>query len=51
LSMHMKLNRLMDKVIWHDMNHPFYPIGGDSMANSLIRKQVNLAKNVKDMME
>jgi hypothetical protein len=51
LSMHMKLNLLMDKVIWHDMNHPFYPVGGDSMTNSLIRKQVNLAKNVQNMME
>ena len=51
ITLHMKLNMMMDKVVWHDMNHPFYPIGGDSMTNSLIRKEVNLAKNVKDMME
>lgn len=51
ITLHMKINRIMDKVIWHNMNHPFYPTGGDSMLNSLIRKNVNLAKNVENMME
>ena len=50
ITLHMKLNMMMDKVVWHDMNHPFYPIGGDSMMNSLIRKENNLAKNVQEMM-
>lgn len=50
ISIHMKLNYLMDKVVWHDMNHPFNPRGTDSMPNSLIRKEVSLAKNVYQLM-
>lgn len=51
ITTHMKINLVMNKVVWHDMNHPFYPTGGDSMMNSLIRKENNLAKNVTKMME
>jgi hypothetical protein len=38
LTKHIYENGLINKVIYMDMNHPFAPMHGDSMPNSLIRK-------------
>lgn len=50
LTHHLLVNGLSDKIQWHDMNHPFYPINGDSMTNSLIRKEVALIRDVQDLL-
>lgn len=40
MTYHLKSKGIYDRVVHHDMNHPFNPIGTDSMINSLIRKQM-----------
>ena len=45
LALHLKKNNIFSKVQYHDMNHPFYPTGKDSMTHSLIRRETIMKPN------
>jgi len=46
LTRHLRENNLLDQIVRVKMNHPFSPLGGDSMENSLIRNKNALRSEV-----